>query len=76
MRTQLHQIVADSAARRGEAPALTFKDTTVGYTEMWAGITAFAASRSQRRASCQGEFVESGVVVEPVIAEPSGTTER
>ena len=43
MRTQLHQIVAQMAARRPEAPALTIKDTTVSYGELWDEARAFAA---------------------------------
>jgi acyl-CoA ligase (AMP-forming) (exosortase A-associated) len=43
MRTQLHQIVADSARRRPHAPALTFRDTTISYGELWDGVVAFAA---------------------------------
>jgi acyl-CoA ligase (AMP-forming) (exosortase A-associated) len=43
MRTQLHQIVADMAARRGDAPALTFKDTTMSYAELWGAVEAFAS---------------------------------
>ena len=42
MHTQLHDIVADMAARRGEAPAVTFKDATVTYAELWSEITAVA----------------------------------
>jgi len=42
MHTQLHQIVRDSAARRGEAPALTYKDETRSYAELWDDVTAFA----------------------------------
>jgi acyl-CoA ligase (AMP-forming) (exosortase A-associated) len=43
MRTQLHQIVADSARRRPHAPALTFKDETITYGELQGQVTAFAA---------------------------------
>jgi acyl-CoA ligase (AMP-forming) (exosortase A-associated) len=43
MRTQLHQIVADSARRRPHSPALTFKDETRTYGELWNDVTAFAA---------------------------------
>src|SRR5262249_27858423 len=39
---QLHRIVADMAARSGHAPALTFKDTTLSYAELWREIEAFA----------------------------------
>ena len=42
MHTQLHDIVADIAARRGDAPAVTFKDATVTYAELWSEITAVA----------------------------------
>ena len=55
MRTQLHQIVADSARRRAASPALTFKDTTLTYAELWdevasfaAGLTELGLGRSQR----------------------------
>ena len=43
MHTQLHQIVADSARRRASSPALTFKDTTLTYGELWDDVTSFAA---------------------------------
>ena len=43
MRTQLHQIVAAMAARRPGAPALTIKDTTLSYAELWDETRAFAA---------------------------------
>jgi len=43
MHTQLHQIVASSARRRPHAPAVTFKDTTVSYGELWEDVTAVAA---------------------------------
>jgi len=42
MHTQLHQIVAVAARRRPEAPALTFKDRTLSYAELWRGIAGFA----------------------------------
>jgi acyl-CoA ligase (AMP-forming) (exosortase A-associated) len=43
MHTQLHQIVADMAGRRGDSPALTYKDETIGYAELWAQVGAFAS---------------------------------
>src|SRR4051794_41859702 len=43
MRTQLHQIVADAARRRGDSPALTFKETTLTYGELWDQVVAFGA---------------------------------
>jgi acyl-CoA ligase (AMP-forming) (exosortase A-associated) len=47
MRTQLHQIVADSARRRPDAAALTYKDVTVTYAQLWDEISAFAAGLSE-----------------------------
>jgi acyl-CoA ligase (AMP-forming) (exosortase A-associated) len=47
MRTQLHQIVADSARRRPDSPALTFKATTVSYGELWDDLVAFAAGLNE-----------------------------
>ena len=44
MRTQLHQIVADMAARRGDAPALTYKDTTATYADLWQQSVVLAGS--------------------------------
>ena len=43
MRTQVHQIVAEMARSRGHASALTFKETTATYAELWKGMTEFAA---------------------------------
>jgi acyl-CoA ligase (AMP-forming) (exosortase A-associated) len=43
MRTQLHQIVADMAARRPDAPALTYKDDTRSYGELWRETVGFAS---------------------------------
>src|SRR5919202_1432676 len=42
MRTQLHQIVADSARRRPDPAALTYKDATVTYAELWDEVVAVA----------------------------------
>jgi acyl-CoA ligase (AMP-forming) (exosortase A-associated) len=47
MRTQLHEIVAEMAGRRPEAPALTFKDHTAGYGELWADAKAFACGLNE-----------------------------
>ena len=41
MHTQLHQLVADMAVTRPDAPALTFKDATMSYAELWDEIAAF-----------------------------------
>jgi acyl-CoA ligase (AMP-forming) (exosortase A-associated) len=43
MRTQLHQIVTDMAAQRPDAPALTFKTTTVSYAQLSDEVAAFAS---------------------------------
>jgi acyl-CoA ligase (AMP-forming) (exosortase A-associated) len=43
MRTQLHQIVSQMAGWRPEAPALTIKERTVSYGELWAEARGFAA---------------------------------
>jgi acyl-CoA ligase (AMP-forming) (exosortase A-associated) len=43
MRTQLHHLLADMAVARGDAPALTFKERTVGYVQLWEDVTAFAS---------------------------------
>ncbi|HWK28784.1 MAG TPA: acyl-CoA ligase (AMP-forming), exosortase A system-associated [Solirubrobacter sp.] len=43
MRTQLHEIVMAMAARRPDAPALTFKDRTASYAELWREARAFGA---------------------------------
>ncbi|GIJ79386.1 acyl-CoA ligase (AMP-forming), exosortase A-associated [Micromonospora phaseoli] len=43
MRTSLHQLVADAATRRGDAPALTYKQETVSYAQLWQGVAAVGA---------------------------------
>jgi acyl-CoA ligase (AMP-forming) (exosortase A-associated) len=47
MRTQVHQLIADMARSRPDAPALTYKDTTVTYGELWDDVVAFAAGLRQ-----------------------------
>ncbi|GGN95304.1 acyl-CoA ligase (AMP-forming), exosortase A system-associated [Actinoplanes lobatus] len=42
MRTRLHEIVAEAAARRGDAPALTYGDETLDYAGLWAGVRRVA----------------------------------
>lgn len=42
MHRQLHHIVYEMANRRGESPAVTYKDRTVSYGEAWQEIVAFA----------------------------------
>ena len=48
MRTQLHEMVAGMAARRGDSPALTFKDTTVSYEELWSCLLYTSPSPRDR----------------------------
>lgn len=47
MRTQIHQLhhlVAAAASVRGDAPALTFKEMTVSYTQIWQEVRGFGAT--------------------------------
>lgn len=43
MRTNLHHLLEQSAARQGSAPALTYKDHTASYAELWDLVVSFAA---------------------------------
>ncbi len=43
VRSQIHQLVADAAGRGPEAPAVTYKDTTVSYLQLWRQLGEFAA---------------------------------
>jgi acyl-CoA ligase (AMP-forming) (exosortase A-associated) len=43
MRTQLHHLVSEAAATRGDAPAVTVKDTTRTYAQLWAETVAVGA---------------------------------
>ena len=46
MRTQIHHLVAEAADARGDAPALTFKDVTVTYAQLWREVGGFGAALS------------------------------
>jgi acyl-CoA ligase (AMP-forming) (exosortase A-associated) len=66
MPIQLHQIVAEMAGRRAGAPAVTFKDATVTYAELWdaaqrfgAGLKALGLGRSERVAIYLDKRVET-----------------
>jgi acyl-CoA ligase (AMP-forming) (exosortase A-associated) len=55
MRTQLHHLLEQSADHDGAAPALTYKDVTVTYGELWnltkqvaSGLAALGLSRDDR----------------------------
>jgi acyl-CoA synthetase (AMP-forming)/AMP-acid ligase II len=41
MRTQMHHLLLTSARERGEAPALTSKDVTVTYAQLWREVSGF-----------------------------------
>src|SRR3954470_12434799 len=43
MRTNLHHLLEHRAASHGEAPALTFKNTTLSYAELWRHARGMAA---------------------------------
>jgi acyl-CoA ligase (AMP-forming) (exosortase A-associated) len=43
MRTQLHHLVSEAAGTRGDAPAVTVKDTTRTYAQLWAETVAVGA---------------------------------
>ncbi|MFV2100548.1 acyl-CoA ligase (AMP-forming), exosortase A system-associated [Micromonospora sp. LOL_024] len=43
MRTSLHHLVADAATRRGDAPALSYKQETVSYAQLWRRVAAVGA---------------------------------
>ncbi len=44
MRSQIHHLVAEAADRWPHAPALTFKDVTVSYAQLWQEVERFAAA--------------------------------
>jgi acyl-CoA ligase (AMP-forming) (exosortase A-associated) len=44
MRTQIHHLVAGAAKEHGNAPALTFKDVTVTYAQLWREVRGFGAA--------------------------------
>ncbi len=56
MRSQLHHILAETSARRPDAPALTHKDVTLTYRELWDRSRA-AGAGLQRLGLGQGRRV-------------------
>src|SRR4051795_4102907 len=60
MHTQLHQLLADQAAARGDRPALSYKDATISYGELWDEVVAFAGGL-QRIGLGRGERVAVSV---------------
>jgi acyl-CoA ligase (AMP-forming) (exosortase A-associated) len=70
MHTQLHDIVADMAGRRPDAPALTHDDTTVSYAGLWEATQAFGSglagaglARGERVAVFLDKRIETVVAV-------------
>src|SRR6218665_1954265 len=66
MRTQLHQIVSDWARDRAHATALTVKDSSVTYTELWdrvkacaGGLDALGLNCGERGAVCLDKRLET-----------------
>src|SRR3954454_4127033 len=66
MHTQVHEVVAEMAVRRGDAPAVTFNDTTASYAELWRDTDAFASGlariglrRGQRVGICLDKRIET-----------------
>jgi acyl-CoA ligase (AMP-forming) (exosortase A-associated) len=47
MRNRLHDILSDAAARQGDAPALTYKDETLGYDRLWTEVVGVASGLRQ-----------------------------
>src|SRR5215467_13247861 len=44
MRTQIHGLVEEAAAAHGDAPAVTCKDVTVTYVELWREVASFGTA--------------------------------
>ena len=70
MRTQLHHIVAEPAASRGDAPALTFMDETITYAGLWQDVAGFGSAlerlglgRGERVAVYLDKRIETVVVI-------------
>jgi acyl-CoA ligase (AMP-forming) (exosortase A-associated) len=70
MRTQLHHLIAEAADRAGAAPALTLKDTTLTYAELWrevaragAGLRGLGLARGERVAVYLDKRVETVAAV-------------
>jgi acyl-CoA ligase (AMP-forming) (exosortase A-associated) len=66
MRVQLHDLVAQSADRGGDTPALTVKDTTLTYAQLWdevsragAGLSRLGLGRGERVAVYLDKRVET-----------------
>jgi acyl-CoA ligase (AMP-forming) (exosortase A-associated) len=56
IRTQLHHLLAEAATARGGSSALTFKDVTVAYDQLWREVAGFGAMLSTL-GLCRGDRV-------------------
>src|SRR6516164_7634756 len=56
MRTQIHSLVEEAAGARGDAPALTCKDVTVTYVELWREVASFGTALKSL-GICRGDRV-------------------
>ncbi len=69
MRIQVHNLVQEAALTYGDAPALTYKETTVTYAELWREV-AFFGTALKGLEICRGDraAVYLGKQIETVIA--------
>src|SRR5919107_37153 len=64
MRTQLHHLVAEAAVTRGDAPAVTVKDTTRTYAQLWAeSVAVYLDKRVETVTAIFGASAAGGVFV-------------
>lgn len=64
VRTQLHHLIAAMAEQRGDAPAVTFKDRTLSYAQLWEGVTEVAAGLQDlgvRRGERVAVYLDKGI---------------
>ena len=47
MRIRLHDLLAEAAGRSGDAPAVTFRDDTLSYAQLWQGVQSAAGGLGQ-----------------------------
>jgi acyl-CoA ligase (AMP-forming) (exosortase A-associated) len=70
MRSQTHHLVSEAAARHPDAPALTYKDSTLRYGQLWhevgrfaGGLTGLGLRRSDRVAVYLDKRIETVVAM-------------
>jgi acyl-CoA ligase (AMP-forming) (exosortase A-associated) len=56
MRIRLHDLLAEAAGRSGDAPALTYKDDTLSYAQLWRHVRSAGAGLRELRLA-RGERV-------------------